>query len=253
MKVSIITVTYNSAETLKDTIESVVSQDYPDIEYLIVDGQSTDNTLEITKSYASQIDQVVSEQDQGMYDALNKGIELATGEIIAILNSDDFYAYPQVISEIVQLFEKEQADAAYADLVYVERHNPKRVKRYWKSGKYRINKFKWGWMPPHPTFFVRRACYEKYGKFNIHLRSAADYELMLRFIHRYQINLAYLPKVIVKMREGGMSNLNLIARLRGNQEDQKAWRINGLKTGKLTFFLKPFRKLFQFIRLNREL
>ena len=253
MKVSIITVTYNSAETVEDTIQSVLKQDYPDIEYLIIDGQSTDETLKIVGRYEDQIAQVLSEPDQGMYDALNKGIALARGEVIGILNSDDFYAYPQVISEMVTKFKQEEADACYADLIYVERDNPKKIKRYWKSGKYRKNSFKRGWMPPHPTFFVRKSCYEHYGNFNRHLRSAADYELMLRFIHRYQINLAYLPKVIVKMREGGMSNLNLVARLRGNQEDQKAWRINGLKPAKLTFFLKPFRKLFQFIRLKREL
>tara|TARA_B100001109_G_C18863825_1_gene475637 strand:- start:2877 stop:3635 length:759 start_codon:yes stop_codon:yes gene_type:complete len=250
MKVSIITVSYNSEDTLEDTIKSVLSQSYNDIEYLIIDGQSKDGTLDIVKKYGDKL-KWISEADQGMYDALNKGIDLANGELIGILNSDDFYVDNKVIEDVVSSIKRNQADACYADLVYIDRFNLNRVKRYWKARKYRKNYFKWGWMPPHPTFFVKKDCYLNYGKFNINIFSAADYELMLRFIHKHQIKLAYLPRVIVKMREGGMSNTNILSRLRGNKEDQKAWLINGLKPNLFTFFLKPFRKVFQFIPIKK--
>jgi glycosyltransferase involved in cell wall biosynthesis len=253
MKVSIITVTYNSADTIEDTIKSVASQDYPNIEYLVIDGESSDQTLELLSKYKDTISQLVSEKDQGMYDALNKGIELASGDVIGILNSDDIYTDSQVVSDMVEVLQTENADAAYADLVYVDRENLNQQKRYWKAKKYRPNYFKWGWMPPHPTFFVKKDCYKQYGKFNLNLYSAADYELMLRFIHKHQIKLAYLPRVIVKMREGGLSNTNLLSRIRGNQEDRKAWRINGLTPNKLTFFLKPFRKILQFIPIKKAI
>ncbi|MEQ8909274.1 MAG: glycosyltransferase family 2 protein [Vicingaceae bacterium] len=251
MKVSIITVSYNSEDTLEDTIKSVGSQDYPDIEYLIIDGESTDGTLSLVEKYKDKIAKVVSEPDQGMYDALNKGIELASGDLIGILNSDDYYTDQKVISDVVDKVKATKADACYGDLVYVDRHNLNKVKRFWKARKYRSNYFKWGWMPPHPTFFVKKSCYQQYGKFNLNLFSAADYELMLRFIHKHEVKLAYLPRVIVKMREGGMSNTNILSRLRGNREDQKAWRINGLKPNALTFFLKPFRKVLQFLPIRK--
>lgn len=253
MKVSLITVSYNSEDTLEDTIKSVISQDYPEIEYLIIDGKSSDGTLAIIEKYKHRIAKVVSESDQGMYDALNKGIEMASGELIGILNSDDFYIDKSVVSDIVLKIREKKADACYADLVYVDRLDLKNVKRYWKASRYRMNHFKWGWMPPHPTFFVKKECYNKYGKFNLNLISAADYELMLRLIHKHQISLAYLPRVIVKMREGGLSNTNILSRLRGNREDQKAWRINGLQPNFLTFFLKPFRKVWQFLPIKKAL
>lgn len=248
MKVSIITVCYNSEKTLKDTIDSVLEQDYDDIEYIIIDGKSTDGTIGLIESYDSQIDQFISEKDKGMYDALNKGIKMANGELIGILNSDDFYIDKKVISDLVKQIKSDDADALYADLYYVDAKDSSIVKRYWKSGTYKAGKFLKGWMPPHPTFFIKKWAYEKYGGFNLSLKSAADYELMLRMIHKEKVKLSYLPRVIVKMRIGGMSNSSIVNRLKANKEDQKAWKINELKPHPLTFLFKPMRKVFQFLR-----
>lgn len=248
MKISIITVCYNSERTIKDTIDSVLAQDYANIEYIIIDGQSSDGSIDLVKSYGNRIDQFISEKDKGMYDALNKGIQLATGDLIGILNSDDFYTDEKVISDVVAQIKADDADALYADLHYVDVQDSSIVKRYWKSGPYKAGKFLKGWMPPHPTFFLKKSAYEKYGSFNLSLKSAADYELMLRMIHKEKVKLTYLPRVIVKMRMGGMSNSSLINRLRANREDQKAWKINGLKPHPLTFMYKPLRKIFQFLR-----
>ena len=245
MKVSIITITYNSASTIKDTIESVVKQTYQNIEYIIVDGKSTDETLDIVKHYESTIAKVISEKDNGLYDALNKGIALATGDVIGFLHSDDFYIHNQVISNIVSVLEKEKADAVYADLYYVDKNNTDTIFRKWKAGTYAHGQFLNGWMPPHPTFFAKRWCYEQFGGFNLNLVSAADYELLLRFIHKHQITLAYLPEFIIKMRVGGKSNVSLYNRLRANNEDRKAWKINGLKPKLFTLYAKPLRKIIQ--------
>lgn len=247
MKVSIITISYNSAETIEDTIKSVVSQDYPNIEYIIIDGASKDETLTIVGQYKDKIAKVISEKDKGIYDAMNKGVDHATGDIIGILNSDDYYYDESVISEVVRLFEQEQKDGLYADLVYVDRADPDRVIRYWKSGSYKDGKFLRGWMPPHPTFFVKREVYEKYGLYSTDLRSAADYEFMLRVIHKHKISLSYMPRILTKMRVGGMSNVSLKNRWRANMEDRRAWKINGLKPKWYTLTVKPLSKLLQFL------
>lgn len=248
MKVSIITITYNSEATLKDTIESVVNQSYSNIEYIIVDGKSTDNTLSIIDSYKDKISKVVSEKDNGLYDALNKGIALATGDLIGIIHSDDFYTNSFVIEKIVKSIEENNADAAYADLYYVDKNDTNKIFRKWKSGSYKHGMFLNGWMPPHPTFFAKRSCYEKFGSFNLNLVSAADYELMLRFIHKHKIKLAYLPEFIIKMRVGGKSNVSLQNRIRANKEDRKAWIINGLKPKFYTLYAKPLRKIIQLFK-----
>ena len=248
MKVSIITITYNSESTLIDTIDSVLNQTYKDIEYIIIDGKSTDSTVSIIHSYKDKISKFISEKDNGLYDALNKGIAMATGDIIGVLHSDDFYTNHQVIEKVVQTFKLNQADAVYADLFYVDKTNVDKIVRKWKSGNYKHGMFVNGWMPPHPTFFVRRHCYEKYGSFNLDLVSAADYELMLRFIHKHQIKLAYLPEFIIKMRAGGLSNASLSNRIRANKEDRKAWLMNGLKPKFHTLYLKPLRKIIQLFK-----
>lgn len=248
MKVSIITITYNSESTLIDTIDSVLNQTYTDIEYIIIDGKSTDSTVSIIHSYKDKISKFISEKDNGLYDALNKGISMATGDIIGVLHSDDFYTNHQVIEKVVQIFNLNQADAVYADLFYVDKTNIDKILRKWKSGNYKHGMFVNGWMPPHPTFFVRRHCYEKYGSFNLDLVSAADYELMLRFVHKHQIKLAYLPEFIIKMRAGGLSNASLSNRIRANQEDRKAWLMNGLKPKFHTLYLKPLRKIIQLFK-----
>ena len=249
MKVSIITITYNSSATVEDTLKSVVSQDYPNIEYLIIDGKSKDNTLQIVDKYKDKITKIVSEKDKGLYDALNKGIGLATGDIVGMLHSDDLYASNHVISDIVKTFENNKdAEGVYADLVFVDRNDINKTTRTWESGDYEEGDFLNGWMPPHPTFFVKKECYERYGVFNTTLRLSADYELMLRMIHKNKIKLAYLPKVVVKMRMGGVSNVSFFVRLKANIEDKMAWKLNGIKPGIFTRFLKPARKLVQYFK-----
>lgn len=246
MKVSIITVCYNSAATIRDTIRSVSAQDHADIEFIVVDGGSTDGTLEIIKEEAGQIAQWISEPDKGLYDAMNKGIAMATGHVIGILNSDDLYQDNRVISDVVAQFDSAPIDCVYGDLVYVAAENLDEVKRYWKSGSYHRKAFINGWMPPHPTFFVKRSCYEAFGTYDIAFRTSADYELMLRFLFKNYCSAAYLPRILVRMREGGQSNVSLINRLRGNKEDRQAWQKNGLSPRFYTLSVKPLRKIGQF-------
>lgn len=248
MKVSIITISYNSAETIESTIRSVVAQSYPDIEYIIIDGASGDETLKIIDRYKHNISKIVSEKDEGIYFAMNKGLALATGELIGILNSDDLYADEHVITEVVKKFEQENPDALYADLVYVDRNNTDHITRKWISGKYQPGAFKKGWMPPHPTFFVKKKIYDQFGLFNTTLKSAADYEIMLRFIHKEKISLSYLPRIITKMRTGGKSNQSIANRIKANREDKKAWIINGLRPGPFTLIRKPLSKIRQFLK-----
>lgn len=248
MKVSIITVCYNSEATIRDTIESVLAQDHQNLEYIVIDGQSTDKTVEILQSYGDRITHFISEADRGMYDGLNKGIQLASGEVVGMINADDFYIDNKVVSDVVSCLEKERADTLYADLYYVDSIDTNQIKRYWQSGEYKQRAFLKGWMPPHPTFFIRKRFYEKYGGFRLELKSAADYELMLRMLHKHQLSVAYLKRVIVKMRIGGMSNASLKNRLRANREDRKAWELNDLKPGAFTFLYKPLRKLIQFVK-----
>jgi glycosyltransferase involved in cell wall biosynthesis len=244
VKISIITACFNSAATIRDTIESVLSQDYAEIEYIIIDGGSSDKTLEIVNEYKSRISKIISEKDEGIYFALNKGISLATGAVIGILHADDLYTGNFVISTVMEKIR--EADAVYSDLQYVDRDITTTIKRQWKSGEYRPGMFRKGWMPPHPTFFLRKEIYDQYGVFNTTFRTAADYELMLRMIHKHQIKLAYIPFVLVKMRVGGVSNKSLKNRLKANREDKRAWLINGLKPGMFTMIRKPLSKLGQY-------
>jgi len=247
LKISIITITFNSAKTIEQTIQSVFNQSYKNIEYIIIDGGSTDATLSIIQKYKNQISALISEKDNGLYYALNKGIELATGEVIAILHSDDFYTTNKVLQLYVDIFAKTNADAVYSDLYYVNKLNTDKIIRKWKSGQYKFNSFLYGWMPPHPTFIVKKEIYKKYGNFNLQFKSAADYELMLRFIHKQKISLAYLKNYSVKMRVGGKSNANIQNRVNANLEDRKAWQINQLKPHFFTLYLKPLRKVFQYL------
>jgi glycosyltransferase involved in cell wall biosynthesis len=250
MKVSIITVVYNGADTIAEAIESVLGQTYPGIEYIIIDGASTDGTQAIIARYADRIARYVSEPDTGLYDAMNKGLHLATGDITGILNADDIYRHPDVVSRVVTLMQHHNADAVYGDLVYADRANPDRVTRNWRAGQYRPGAFLNGWMPPHPTFFVKTTLYRQHGYFSTDLRSAADYELMLRLIHKHQIRLAYLSEIMVVMRTGGISNSSVKNRLRANREDRLAWQMNGLIPRWYTLWIKPLRKLQQFFTVK---
>lgn len=250
MKISIITIVFNGERTIRDTIESVLNQDYNDIEYIIIDGKSKDKTMEIIASYEKRIAKVISEPDNGIYDAMNKGLRLATGDIIGILNADDFYASPIVLSKVAAAIKGGDVEAVYGNLQYVKPDNVNVITRTWKAGNFKRRSFYYGWMPPHPTFFVRRHIYEQAGLFNTVLRSAADYELMLRFLLKYNISIEYLPEVLVKMRAGGVSNASLKNRLRANREDAMAWKLNGLRPYFFTTWLKPIRKILQFNPIN---
>jgi glycosyltransferase len=241
---SIITVVRNGATTIADCLASVRQQSYA-AEHLVIDGCSTDNTLDIVARVNPQA-YVMSEPDQGMYDALNKGIGLTTGEVIGILHADDLYAGPQVLEQVAEVFRDEAIDSCYGDLLYVDRHDSQKIVRYWRAGTFHRENFYWGWMPPHPTFFVRRRIYERFDKFRLDLGSAADYELMLRLLLQHRISTCYIPQILVKMRVGGMSNRSLQKRILANQMDRLAWKINDLRPYPWTLWLKPLRKIRQY-------
>ena len=247
MKISIITVCYNSEETISDTIQSVLSQDYKDVEYIIVDGKSTDRTLEIIQSIKSRI-KLISEKDRGIYDAMNKGINIASGDVIGILNADDVYKNNQVLTAVMDAF-KANVSIVYGDIEYVKYNDLSKVVRKWKAGVFRSGKFKWGWMPPHPGFFVKKSCYESFGLFNLNLSTSADYELMLRMLEVHHLSCNYISKTITSMRLGGASNSSLKNRLIANRNDKKAWTIHPINPFWFTFILKPLRKLPQFFRI----
>jgi glycosyltransferase involved in cell wall biosynthesis len=243
-KISIITVSFNAQASISRCIESVIGQTFKNYEYIIIDGASTDNTVEIVKKYATNISVLVSEPDKGIYDAINKGIMLAKGDVIGVLNSDDYFADTNVLNLIADAFIKKNAEIVYADLDYV---NPDGgIIRKWRSGEYEAGKFNWGWMPPHPTFYCKRNLFEKYGFYSLEYGTAADYELMLRFIHRYKIDPFYIKKVMVKMKIGGASNKNFGNRVKGLLFDFKAMRRNGILLPALTIILKPASKIGQY-------
>jgi glycosyltransferase involved in cell wall biosynthesis len=251
VKLSIVTIAFNAAATIADTVQSVAKQRLPEgvtLEYIVIDGGSTDDTLKVIEPWRDRIDVLISERDKGLYDGMNKGVRAATGDFIGVLNSDDLYAHDQVLANVAAKLKESGADGLYGDLVYVDRHDTDKVTRKWTSGAYKQGAFLHGWMPPHPTFFARREAFEDHGGFNLALKSAADYELMLRFVHKHGLQLAYLPEVMVRMRVGGMSNASAANRLRANREDRAAWRMNGLKPLPWTLAMKPLRKVGQFLR-----
>jgi glycosyltransferase involved in cell wall biosynthesis len=250
MKVSIITVVYNNVETIRTAIDSVLSQDYPEIEHIIIDGQSNDGTNEVIQSYGNRVAKSISEADKGIYDAMNKGLALATGEVIGILNSDDFYATNTSVSEIVKELQDKKTDIAFADLVFVSPQSLDKVLRYYSSADFYPEKFAWGWMPGHPTCFIRKKVYDRYGDFKTDYKIAADYEILTRFIAKYKVSYSYLPKVIVKMRIGGVSNRNLKNVWILNKEIVRGCSENGIKTNMAKVLLKYFKKIFQFINIS---
>ncbi len=248
MKVTLITATYNSQKYLEDCIQSVVRQTYHDIEYIIVDGKSGDGTLAIIKKYENNIAKWISETDRGMYDAINKGMEMATGDIIGILNSDDMLDGDDVIETIVKAFEEKNVDSIYGDLEYVDPEDTNKIYRIWKGKPYKRSLFRSGWMPAHPTFYFRRELLKKYGGYENHYFSAADYEFMARYLYKYKISAYYLPKLIVKMRRGGQSNSSLRKRLRANRRDYLAMKKNNIPFAFFVSILKPLSKLHQYYR-----
>lgn len=246
MKISIVTVTLNSAATIADTLRSVDAQTYGDIEYLIVDGASTDETLNTIRAHGRRVSTVVSEPDRGIYEAMNKGARLATGDMIGFLNADDVLASPGAIAAIAAAAQEPTVDAVYGDLLYVTRHDTEHVVRRWHGGEFKLPRLRWGWMPPHPTFYVRRSQLLSLGGFDASLKIAADYEFMLKFLTRPGIRAEYLAEVLVRMRSGGASNRSIRALAQKSREDLLAMRRNRVG-GIATLLCKNLRKLPQFV------
>jgi glycosyltransferase len=252
LKVSIVTAVYNRVSTVADAIESVKGQSYKNIEYVTIDGMSTDGTDEVIKQYGPAVDISIREKDEGIYDALNKGINVASGDIVGFLHADDVLATPDVIQKIADCFSENECDAVYGDLVYVDAKNPSRIVRYWRSGEYGRKRFYRGWMPPHPTFYVRRQIYDQLGGYLTDIGSAADYECLIRLMVKHRIKVKYLPAIIVKMRTGGASNATLTSRLNANNSDRLSWMRNGLTPPLGLRITKPLSKLPQYFLRPRS-
>lgn len=249
MKVSIITVSYNSASTIKDTIESVASQTYDNIEYIVIDGNSKDKTMDIVTSYSNVIDNVVSEPDKGIYDAMNKGVQLATGDIVGILNSDDFYETTTVIEDIVEHFKNNKSsDVVFGDVVFVEPNDLKKVVRHYSSKKFKAFKLRFGWMPPHPATFIRKSVYDKYSLYKLGYKISADYEMFVRLLMVAKLPFSRINKVIVRMRSGGASTDGIQSSITLNKEIVKACRENGIYTNLFIVLLKMPFKLLELIK-----
>ena len=250
MKISVITAVYNNKRTILEALESVLSQTYHNVEHIVIDGGSTDGTVEVVRSFGDKIEKFVSEPDEGIYDALNKGIALATGDVVGFLNSDDVYAHDRVLEKIARAFQHENADSVYGDLNYVQRDDITQVVRYWKSHGFSSKKLRQGWMPPHPTFYVKREIYQKYGGFDTSFKIAADYDSILRFLGLHHISTTYVPEVLVQMRLGGVSNRDLKSVLKKSGEDYRALKKNGIG-GKRVVFMKNASKVTQFIKKEK--
>lgn len=249
MKISIITVCYNSAPTIGDTLRSVRQQTHDDIEHIVVDGLSTDNTLAVVATEGPHLAMLISEKDMGIYDAMNKGIGLATGEVIGFINADDFYASEGVLREVAAAFEKPGVDCCFGDLCYVSKLDAAKVVRYWSSKDFVPGAFERGWCPPHPTFFVRRSVYERLGGFDLNFKIAADFELMARYLEIARVTSFYIPEVLVKMRLGGTTNKSLANILKQNSEIRQALKKLGLKFSMSKFlFPKLTSRAVQFLR-----
>lgn len=249
MKISLITVTYNSAGSLRDTIESILRQTYKDVEYIIVDGLSQDGTVDIVREYEQVFGgrmRWISEKDKGLYDAMNKGINMATGDIIGILNSDDFFTSDTVLQSVVEGF-SDDIDAVYGDIHFVRPSDLSKSVRYYSSRNFRPWALRFGYMPAHPSFYARRELFEKYGVYSLNYRLAADYEMMVRLFRKAKIRYKYLPVDMVTMRTGGMSTRSVRNRLRLTVEDAKACRENGMYSNFLMCSCKYITKFFEFI------
>ncbi len=247
MRVSIITVVYNNESTIGDSILSVQQQNYGNIEHIIVDGYSTDNTMEIINSKIDNKAIVISESDDGMYDAMNKGIKIASGDIIGILNADDIFYDENVISKIAKKFATNNIEALYGDVVFVKQNNTEEILRYYSGKKFKPYKFAYGFMPPHPSFYAKKEVFEKHGYYKTNYKIAADYEILIRFLAIKKIKTAYLNLPMVKMRMGGVSNKDLKSVHTLNTEIVRACRENNIKTHILIIYMKYFIKIFEFI------
>jgi len=244
--ISVITAVYNNRTTVADALDSTLAQSHPRVETVVIDGASTDGTKELLQGYAKRLSVVVSEPDAGIYDALNKGLRYATGDVVGFMHSDDVFAHSDVLARIASAFVDPRVRAVYGDLVYVRQHDPKKVVRYWRAGPFSARRLRWGWMPPHPTLYVRRAVYEQVGGFDCGYRIAADYEHILRIFADPELTPFYIPEVLVRMRLGGKSNRSLSNIIRKSHEDWNALRRN--RVGGLGALVwKNLSKVGQFI------
>jgi glycosyltransferase involved in cell wall biosynthesis len=244
IKISLITVCRNAVGTIARCMDSVIRQDYAHVEYIIIDGNSVDGTREMILKSKSDTHLFISEEDGGIYDAINKGIKHASGAVLGLLNADDYFADEHALGQVANVFYSDDPDLLYADLDYVDGKG--KVLRKWRSGNYVPDKFNRGWMPPHPTFYAKRQLFDNFGLYNSDYGSAADYELMLRFMYLHQAKVSYLKRVIVKMETGGVSNRNLCNRMMAWQADFQAMKSNGIKNPFIAVLLKPIRKITQF-------
>ena len=251
MKFSLITITYNSESTISDTLKSVLTQSYADVEYLIIDGSSKDSTLNIIKEHEPQFKggmKWISEPDKGIYDAMNKGIRMATGDIIGILNSDDLFIDNYVLEDVANAFKQNNIDCLYGNLKFVDAINTDKVVRTWKGSQHTAGAFLRGWHPAHPTFYVKREVYEKYGVFDTSFDVSADFELMLRFIEKYQISNLYLDRDFVKMRMGGESTGSIAKIIQGNKNVLRAFKKNGFKVSPFYPVMRLFPKVVNIVK-----
>ena len=253
MKISVITVAYNSAKTIADTLDAVAMQTHTDIEHLVIDGASKDGTVEMVRSHINPHIRLISEPDKGIYDAMNKGLAQATGEVVGFLNSDDFYADAEVLAKIASAFQDPAVDACYADLVYVTQDNS-RVVRYWKSKPFAKGDFAKGWSPAHPTFYVRRSAVVRLGVFDLSYKLAADVDFMMRYLESGNLKSRYIPEMFVHMRTGGVSNQSWRNRIQVNREIFQALKMNNVAFSRSVFLItKLLVRLKQFAApfLNR--
>jgi glycosyltransferase involved in cell wall biosynthesis len=248
MKVSVITVCYNSVTEIEETIRSVMVQDHADIEHIVIDGGSTDGTQDKIKRYSECISHFVSEKDAGVYDAMNKGLELATGDVVAFVNAGDMMATRNTVSYMVRAFEEGDCDVIYGDALMVDPDDITKVKRFWKGGEYKRENFRKGWMPPHLGTYIRKRAYDRFGLFNTELSVSADYELMFRFLYKHKLSARYVPKVLVRFRLGGVSNRSFAHVWRANVEVYKAWKLNGESVSPLIILRKPLAKVLQMVK-----
>lgn len=248
MKITIITVVFNGADTIKDTIESVLNQTYENIEYIIIDGKSSDGTMDIVNKYKDKVSKIISEPDEGLYAAINKGINISSGDIIGLLHSDDFYTDNTVLEIVAKQFDQSKADTVFADLVYVRGDNLAKVIRYYSAKNFEPKKLKYGLMPPHPTFFVKKSIYETYGLYEMNYQIAADYEMFIRLLYKNNVSYSYIHKAIIKMRVGGLSSGGIRNKILINKEAIRAMRKNNIQSNHFLILRKYPVKIIEILK-----
>lgn len=246
MKISVITVCYNAVSTIESSIFSLVNQDYENVEYIVIDGGSADGTLDILNRYSDRISFLLSEPDFGIYDAINKGIKYATGEVIGLLHANDRFASNDILSTVAETFKQKKVDAVYGNLIFYSEKG--KIVRKWKSANCTPLLLELGWMPPHPTLFIKKEIYNQYGIYRLDFGTAADYELILRLLYRFKIKTFYVNKIFTKMLTGGISNKNIFNHVSGNKNDFKAMKMHKLSAPFIAIVLKPLQKFIQYLK-----